>query len=113
MAAPAIPPQAQELVGKLLPYVPTLLRYASHAPAYIVGFVVAFVAFAFFVGPAALRTAWYPTAAYDLAGMALAAALLGHVGAAVATWQAGRWEQRQHDQLARDIRVKQHRDDLD
>ena len=100
-------------MGKLLPYLPKLLAYATKAPAYIAGFLVSFVFFAFVVGPTGLRERWYNTAAYDLVGLSVALVVLGHVGAALATHRRGQWEQRQHDQLARDIRLKQHRDVLD
>lgn len=103
---PGLPPQAQEMMGQLLPYVPQLLSYASKIPAYIAGYLFTVVLLFVFVGPTELKYAYYPTAAYDIVSIAIASVLIKHVSSAHSYYTKGYWEQKKQEQFTRDIRMK-------
>ena len=103
---PGLPPQAQDLMGTLMPYVPQLLSFASKIPAYIAGYLFTLVVLLLFVGRAELKFVYYPTAAYDIISIAVASVLIKHLSSSHAYYTQGYWQQRKQEQFTKDIHMK-------
>ena len=77
-------PQAQQMMGKLLPYIPTILSLLSSAPAILFGLLVTCIWYFCFVGLSTFREQVGPVAGFHVMSLILLKRL----------WK--RWEEGQH-----------------
>ena len=64
-------PQMGQMVAQIMPHLPKLLALATEAPAFITGYLLAFIYLVIWIGPTAFKRSFAPISGFHLVGLVL------------------------------------------